>query len=149
MNPEPTTLNVSVGDANNTTLYQPKLIGFKLAVANTNAVTHQNTSLFWGFTENQTLIKDLTETSKTKPAMLVCAKVQHLRGMLIRTGPNAKVAPIQCPSKKDIQRMKQVAKAAKETALLPQHIHTTSNPNSISKRIKNKIQDTATTPTTL
>lgn len=109
-----------MGDADKTTPYQAELVSIKLAVADTIAIALPQTDLFWFFTDNKTLIKDLTETSRAKPGMTACAQVRRLLKRLICCRPEARVALIWRPSKKDIRRMTRVDKAAKEVALLPQ-----------------------------
>lgn len=109
---EPTTLRVRVGDTDNTTPFQAKLLGIELVVANAKAFAPQHTDLFCFFNNNQTLVRDLTETYMTKPGITACTRVRRRVEKMIHTRPEAKVALIRCPSKKDVQSMTQVDKAA-------------------------------------
>lgn len=65
----PQILKVRVGESDATTPYQAEQTGFKLAVANPKAKPPRLTDFFWFLTDNQTVIRDLTEFHKTKPRM--------------------------------------------------------------------------------
>lgn len=62
-----TIVRVRVGDAASTTAYQAELTGFELAVANASARAPHSTLFFWFLTDNQTVIRDLTDTLRAKP----------------------------------------------------------------------------------
>lgn len=134
-----------MGDADNTTPYQAELVGIEIAVENALAVAMLQEKLFWFFTDNQTLIKDLTKTSGAKPGMAACAQVRRLMQKLLRGRPDAEVALIWCPLKKDVPSMTQVDSAAKEAALLPQRLSLALNPTSIKKRISTQLKGAACT----
>lgn len=129
-----------------TTPYQAELVGIELAVANAITTSPQDTNLFWFFTNNQTLIRDLTETARIKPGMAARARIRRLLRQLINRRPDAKAAMIWCPSKKDIQSMSRVDEAAKKAALLPQRLPLQPNPTSVRKKIKDQLREAALVP---
>lgn len=111
-------INVRVWDANKTAPSQAELKGFQLAVAQSRVKAHQLTKFFWFFTDNQMVIRDLTEPLKPKAGMNSCIKVQNSLGKLLRRHPGAKISIIWCLLKVKILRMQQVDAAAKEAASL-------------------------------
>ncbi|KAH9815416.1 hypothetical protein DFH28DRAFT_927962 [Melampsora americana] len=56
-----TTLRLRVGNDKENPLYHSKLIGLKLAVANTRKNAPQNTNFFWFFTNSQNALQNVVE----------------------------------------------------------------------------------------
>lgn len=107
-----------MGEADDTNPYQAELTGIDLAVTSAKRSVPVQTDLFWFFTDNQTIIRDLTETSKVKPGMTTCARIRRALTGLLDSRPGAKVALVWCPSKKGIGPMIEVDAAAKEAVHL-------------------------------
>lgn len=145
--PNSQTLSVRVGNAEETTPYQAELTGFELAVGNASANAPQGTLFLWFFTDNQTLIRDITETLRAKPGMTTCLSIRWSLNKIILRHPGSTAAVLWCPSKKDIQGLEIADTAAKAAYSLPQVIETSSNPHVISKKIKQQLASSvASTP---
>lgn len=140
---EPSVLRVRVGDDQDTTPYQAELSGFELVVANAQAKALQLTKFFWFFTDNQTLIRDLTEPLRAKAGMNTCIRIQASLRKLIRQHPGSKVSIIWCPSRSEVAGMTAADAAAKAAVSLPQVLDTTPNPASTKTRIKAQLRAAA------
>lgn len=137
-------LKVRVGDATNTTLYQAELTGFELAVANARAKAPLPTNYFWFFTENQTVIRDLTKPMKPKAGMETCLRIQASLGKLIRRHPGTRISIIWCLSKTDVAGLNAAEAAAKEAMSLQQAIDTPPDPTATRACIKASLKVAAT-----
>lgn len=140
------TLSVRVGDADVTTPYQAELAGMELAVANASSKAPVTTQFFWFLTDNQTVIRDLTEPLKVKVGMLTCLRIRGNISKLSRRYPNSKAAFIWCPSKSDVEGMKRADAAAKAATTLRQVITQPPHPPAILKQIKEQEAEAARTP---
>lgn len=129
-------LSVRVGSAEDTTPYQAELTGFELAVANASANAPQGTLFFWFFTDNQTLIHDITGILRAKPGMTTCLRIRQSLGKLVKRRAGSTAAILWCPSKKDVQGLAIADKAAKAASSLPQIIDASPNPQAVSKKIQ-------------
>lgn len=141
-------LKVRVGDAHATIPYQAELTGFELAVANARAKATPLTEFFWFFTDNQTVIRDLTEPVKAKAGMESCLRIQTGLGKLIRQHQGAKISIIWCPSKTDIDGLTAADAAAKEAMTLQQVIDAPPDPTATRASIKAKLKASTTAPPT-
>lgn len=137
-------LNVQVGDTQETTPYQAELVGFELAVANARAKAQPLTSFFWFHTDNQTLIRDLTEPLRPKTGLNTCIRIRSGLNKLLHLHPTAKVSILWCPSKADIPGMTAADKAAKAANSIPQLISTVPKPSTVRAQIKAQLKEAAT-----
>lgn len=139
------TLSVRVGDADSTTPYQAELVGLELAVANAKSHAPSGTTYFWFLTDNQTLIRDITEPLKVKVGMLACLRIRRNFSLLLNRYPNSTAALIWCPSKSAVSGMQKADAAAKAATTLRQIIDQPPHPPAILKRIKDQVARAATT----
>lgn len=143
-------LLVRVGDADVTTPYQAELAGFELAVASAKQSAPQGTKFFWFLTDNQTLIRDLTEPLRVKAGMLTCLRIRENLHQLSHRFPGSRVAIIWCPSKNDVPGMQRADAAEKAAATLRQIIAQPPPPHppAILRRIKEQVVGAAKAPPT-
>lgn len=141
--PSSRTLKVRVGEAEDTSPFQAELTGFELAVANARERAPRSTLFFWFFTDNQTLINDLTGYLHAKPGMNTCIRIRQSLKKLLAMHPGSTAAIIWCPSKQDVVGLKLADAAAKAAVSLPQIIGTEPNPSAVLKRIKQKLLEAA------
>lgn len=134
-----------VGNAEDTSPYQAELTGFELAVANAGAQAPNSTLFFWFFTDNQVLIRNVTDRLQAKAGLSTCIRIQHALKKLLLKHPQATIAVIWCPSKKGITGLEMADAAAKAAISLPQVIDVTPNPTAVLKKIKEQLFRAVTT----
>lgn len=138
------TLSVRVGDADSTTAYQAERTRFNLAVANAKVGAPRPTLFFWFFSDNQTLIRDLTDTLQARPGMTTCLRVRPDLDRLTEAHLGSTIAIIWCPSKKDTVGLNMADKAAKAASSLSQIIASAPQPDVILEKIKQQLSNTIT-----
>lgn len=69
--PASRTLSVIFGDPEETSPYQAELTGLELAVANAGARAPRATLFFWFFTDNQTVIQNITDQAQAKAGLTI------------------------------------------------------------------------------
>lgn len=134
-------LRVRVGDAENHTAYQAELTGFELALANARKQALSTTNFFWFFTDNQSLIRDVTEPVRVKAGMSACLRIRNSLSKLLNAHRAARAAVIWCPAHQDIGGINAADAAAKEAVDLPQVIESLPTATAAKAMIKRQLTE--------